>query len=64
MNAKLIVWADLILVMEKRHKELLNQNFRNELAKKQIVVLGIADEYQYMDEELILEIETKVNGYL
>lgn len=50
--------------MEKRHKELLNQNFRNELAKKQIVVLGIADEYQYMDEELILEIETKVNGYL
>jgi predicted protein tyrosine phosphatase len=64
INAKLINWATLIFVMEKKHKQRLSEKFAEELKGKQIVVLGIADNYQYMDETLITLIETKVAPYL
>ncbi|MES2445723.1 MAG: protein tyrosine phosphatase [Bacteroidota bacterium] len=63
VNAKLINWADLIFVMEKKHKQILTENFREEIAEKELIVLAIPDDYQYMDEELIAELETKVSGY-
>jgi predicted protein tyrosine phosphatase len=49
----LIGWADCILVMEKRHKIIMQQKFEEILANKQIIVLDIADDYEYMDEELV-----------
>lgn len=64
VNAKLIIWADLIFAMEKRHKQILTENFKEEITHKELIVLDIPDDYQYMDEELILEIETKVAMYL
>ena len=64
ITAKMINWADLIFVMEKRHKQILNENFSIELEEKEIIVLDIPDDYQYMDEDLISEIETKVSTYL
>ena len=64
INAKLIDWADLIFVMEKKHKQILSASFMDSLSNKQVIVLDIPDDYQYMDEELIEELETKVGGYL
>jgi predicted protein tyrosine phosphatase len=64
LNAKTILWADLIFVMEKKHKERVLQKFPNESHGKEIIVLDIADEYKFMDAELIEEIETKVDFYL
>ncbi len=64
VNYKHINWANLIFVMEKKHKQRLFENFEAELAGKSIVILDIPDEYAYMDEELIATIETKVAPYL
>ncbi|WP_270087396.1 low molecular weight protein tyrosine phosphatase family protein [Sphingobacterium sp. SYP-B4668] len=64
VNAKLILWADLVFVMEAHHKEKLMLNFPNETNAKEIVVLEIPDVYRYMDKELIEEIESSVEGYL
>lgn len=64
VNEKLIDWADLIFVMEKRHKQLLNQQFSSFLAEKQIILLDIPDEYQYMDVELIEMLKAGVEPYL
>lgn len=64
INAKLINWADLIFVMEKRHKQLLTESFRADLNGKELIVLDIPDDYHYMDKELIAELETKVAIYL
>lgn len=64
VNAKLILWADLIFVMEKKHKQRMKENFATDLNGKDIVILDIPDDYQYMDEELILELQIKVNPYL
>ncbi|MCE7039439.1 low molecular weight protein tyrosine phosphatase family protein [Dyadobacter sp. CY312] len=61
---KLIVWADLVFVMEKKHRNILHEKFNLPLADKKIIVLGIPDNYQYMDEELVEMLEVLVNPYL
>lgn len=64
INSQLLVWADIIFVMEKHHKEKLVQNFPQETRNKQIIILEIPDIYKYMDKDLIEEIEESVAGYL
>lgn len=61
INAKLIDWADIIFVMEKKHKQRIIEKFRTETSKKKIIILDIEDNYQFMDYELIDEIKTKVD---
>jgi len=64
LNSKMITWADLIFVMEKKHKQRMQEKFSMEIEGKEIVILDIPDEYQYMDEELIEELKSKVDYYL
>lgn len=64
LTAKIIDWADLIFVMEKKHKQRMIEKFPLETEEKQIVILDIQDDYQYMDSELIEDITTKVNYYV
>jgi len=56
-----VAWADLILVMESKYKARIQELFR-ELALPPIENLEIADEYQYMDAELIDILEKKVEN--
>jgi predicted protein tyrosine phosphatase len=55
-----IGWADMIFVMEKSHLQKLRQKFGPALGEKQIVTLHIPDDYRFMQEELIEELQTKV----
>lgn len=48
-----IDWADVVIVMEQRHRSRLVADFGDLLADKHIHVLDIPDEYQYMDPELV-----------
>lgn len=64
INAQLLVWADIIFVMEKHHKEKLVQKFPQETDNKEIIILEIPDIYEFMDKELIEEIKDSVAGYL
>lgn len=64
VNAKMIDWADIIFVMEKKHKQRIKEKFSEATSQKQIIVLDIPDDYQFIDPELVEEIETKVGGYL
>lgn len=63
INQKHTDWAEVIFVMEKRHLQLIERKFGNSVRQK-TVILNIEDEYQYMDEELINELKTKVAPYL
>jgi len=47
-----ILWADLILVMEGGYKSWILGKFRN-LTLPRMENLDIADEYEYMDAELV-----------
>lgn len=59
-----IEWADVILVMEEKHKSRLAAEFARMLEGKPIHVLDIPDEYKYMDPELIEELERSVGSIL
>jgi predicted protein tyrosine phosphatase len=63
VNGKLVEWADLIFVMEKHHKQWLNQKYPASLNGKRIIVLDIPDKYQYMDAELVNMLKTAVEPY-
>ena len=56
-------WADLILVMENKHKKRIRDRY-NYLNLPSIIVLDIPDDYRYMNRELISIIETSVEAIL
>jgi protein-tyrosine phosphatase len=64
VNSKLLIWADLIFVMEKHHKEKIISKFPHETKNMEIIILEIPDIYKFMDKELIEEIQISVSNYL
>src|SRR5476651_915796 len=56
-------WADVIVVMEKRHKERLRQKYPEELAAKSCVCLFISDDYEFMDSALIEILREKMREH-
>jgi predicted protein tyrosine phosphatase len=64
VSPDLIDWADLIFVMESVHRSRLNRRFGPNLRNKRIIVLGIPDEYDYMEPDLIAVLKRTVTPYL
>ncbi|MCC8382008.1 low molecular weight protein tyrosine phosphatase family protein [Xenorhabdus sp. PB30.3] len=60
----LIRWADIICVMEQKHKNRLKAVFSRLLTYKPIHVLDIPDDYLYMDPQLIKILEDVVPVYI
>jgi predicted protein tyrosine phosphatase len=56
-------WADIIVVMEKRHKERLQQKYPKELAAKQSICLFISDDYEFMDSTLVEILREKMREH-
>ncbi len=56
-------WADVIVVMEKRHKERLRQRHPEALAGKSFVCLFIADDYECMEAQLIAVLRAKMREH-
>lgn len=56
----LIGWADVVLFMEPSHRNRANQRFAEELQTKAVAVLHIPDDFEFMDPELVAELESKV----
>lgn len=63
LNENHLNWADIVFVMEYKHKQIIKQKFQAKLDQIKIIVLDIPDEYKYMDEELILSLRTAVDPY-
>lgn len=64
LNANHVRWAEVIFVMEDKHKSRLIRHFRPQLKEQEIIVLDIPDEYQYLDPDLIDILEQSVHYYL
>jgi predicted protein tyrosine phosphatase len=62
VTQKMIDRADVIFVMERKHKQLLHQRFQ--LSGKQLVILDIEDNYQLNDPELIEILRNVLSDYL
>ena len=53
LGAEDVEWADIIFVMEQVHKKKLRKRFKAILKSQKLVCLGIPDNYEYMDPELV-----------
>jgi predicted protein tyrosine phosphatase len=49
----LLGWANLIFVMETRHRDYLREKFPDAIVDKRVICLRIPDEFEYNDPELI-----------
>jgi predicted protein tyrosine phosphatase len=56
-------WADVIVVMEKRHKERLQQKLPDEFAAERCICLFISDDYEFMDASLIEILRAKMQEH-
>jgi predicted protein tyrosine phosphatase len=53
VTAGLLGWADLIFVMEAKHRDYLRTKFAEAIADKQVVCLRIPDDHGFNDPDLI-----------
>ncbi len=53
VTEKDLSWADLVLVMERKHKARITEAFAHLENLPRIESLDIPDEYEFMDEELV-----------
>ena len=60
LSAEQIEWADVIFVMEARHKKRLSALFGLLLAQKRVVNLGVPDKFKYMAPDLVAVLTPKL----
>ena len=63
VNAKDIMWADTVFVMEHKHKDRLKAEYSKLLQYKKVIVLHIPDDYGYMDEALVDVLKMSIEPY-
>lgn len=64
VSGDLLEWAELIFVMEASHRKRLMKRFGSLLRNKHVIVLGIPDNYGYMDPTLIRLLRRRVCPHL
>lgn len=64
LTAELLRWADLVFVMERRHRAKLSSHFRHALDRQRIICLDIPDDYTFMDDALVALLKRKVPAHL
>lgn len=64
LTPELIAWADLIFVMERKHKTKLSKAFKPYLGGKRVVCLHIPDDYKFMEPALVDLLRSKVTRFL
>ena len=64
VNGGHIGWADFIFVMEKRHQQILQQRFNNDLSGNRVVCLDMPDDYEFMDEDLVMTLKDRLRPFI
>lgn len=64
VSPELLQWADIVFVMEPAHRTRLAQRFKAHLRRARVVCLGIPDDYDYLQPELVELLKRKVTPFL
>lgn len=64
ISARDLAWADLVLVMERKHRARILEAFPDLEPLPRIESLEIPDDYEFMDEELVTLIREGTEGFL
>lgn len=62
VNQKMLDWADVVFVMERKHRDMVKQRFN--LPSQKLVLLDIEDNYQFNDPELVAMLKVALAEYL
>jgi predicted protein tyrosine phosphatase len=60
----LLGWADLIFVMESKHRDYLREKFPEVIANKRVICLRIPDDFTYNDPELIDLLKASLSSFV
>lgn len=61
---ELLEWADIVFVMEKAHRSKLTRRFKRHLKNARVICLDIADDYAFMQPELVQLLHARVDRHL
>lgn len=64
VSPELLQWADIVFVMEQAHRRRLAQRFRQHLKRARVICLGIPDDFDYLQPELVELLRRKVSPFL
>ncbi len=64
LSPEQIEWADVIFVMERRHRAQLSKGYRKHLKGKRVICLDVPDKFAFMDPALVSLLESKVGPFL
>lgn len=64
VSGDLIKWANIVLVMEKSHRNKISKRYKELLKGKRLVCLDIPDNYECMQPELVKLLKAKVPRYV
>lgn len=64
LTRDLLEWADVAVCMQKQHRDWIRSNLTGALPDDRILILGIPDDYEFMDADLIFMLQKLVPGRL
>ena len=64
LTCDLLEWADVAVCMHKQHRDWVQGKLKSVLPDDRILILGIPDDYEYMDPELVELLTRLVPGRL
>jgi predicted protein tyrosine phosphatase len=64
LTDELVTWADVVFVMERGHQTKVQTKHRAALSGKRVVVLGIPDDFAFMDPALVAVLQAKMRPWL
>lgn len=64
VTPELLEWAEIIFVMEKRHRAALSRRFRRHTGHARILCLDIADDFDFMNPRLVKLLNARAGPHL
>jgi predicted protein tyrosine phosphatase len=64
VTEELLAWADVVFVMERRLRALLRRRFGAALVGKELVCLGVPDDFQFQQPELVAALAERLAPHL
>jgi protein-tyrosine phosphatase len=64
LSEDLIIWADIVFVMESKYRDVIIDLYPIESLSKKIVSLDTPDNYYFMETLLVELIKSRVNSFL
>ncbi len=64
LTDELVQWADVVVVMERAHRNKVQKRFNRALGNRKIICLDIPDDYEFMDPHLVRLLEARMARHL